>query len=66
MCSGKDCPFKEACYRFTAEKNQIKQSFFVEPPIKNGDCEMYTSNRQYSILEQLKEITNDSKTTNNQ
>ena len=39
-CSGENCPMKESCYRFTAEAGQM-QSYFIEPPIKDGKCEYY-------------------------
>jgi len=39
-CTGKGCPLKETCYRFTAHE-EIYQSFFVGVPIKNGQCEYY-------------------------
>jgi len=45
MCSGKNCPLKDLCYRFTAKKSAFMQSFFVEPPIKDGKCEYYWSNK---------------------
>ena len=40
MCSGEECPFKEKCYRFTAKPSEY-QSYFVEPPIKDGKCDHY-------------------------
>jgi hypothetical protein len=43
-CTGKDCPFKETCYRFTAPKSEFRQSYFFEPPIIKGEevtCEYY-------------------------
>ncbi len=45
-CSGKDCPFKEVCYRYTAPSSEFRQSFFVEPPIKNGECDEFWSNKK--------------------
>jgi len=44
MCSGKDCPFKETCYRYTATPSEYRQSYFFEPPIIKGEevtCEYY-------------------------
>ena len=41
MCEGKGCPFKESCYRFTAKPNEHRQSYFINEPIKNGECEYY-------------------------
>ena len=39
-CSGENCPMKESCYRFRAEADEM-QSYFIEPPIKDGKCEHY-------------------------
>jgi hypothetical protein len=39
-CEGDECPMKESCYRFTAPAEEY-QSYFVEPPIKDGKCHMY-------------------------
>ena len=40
MCKGTGCPHKEKCYRFTAEPC-IYQSYFLDPPIKDGKCDHY-------------------------
>lgn len=32
MCSGKNCPLKEECYRYTAKPNEHRQSYFMNPP----------------------------------
>ena len=44
MCSGKGCDLKDKCYRFTAPKSEFRQSYFCEPPIKDGKCDMYWDN----------------------
>lgn len=42
MCSGKNCPLKEKCYRFKAKPNKFMQSYFTIPPIKeDGTCEHF-------------------------
>ena len=47
MCSGKDCPMKQNCYRFTAKASDY-QSFFMNPPIKeDGTCDRYWLNDGY-------------------
>jgi hypothetical protein len=56
MCSGKDCPLKVGCYRFNAKKSEFRQSFFVDPPIKMGKCDMFWGERSQSIINQLKDI----------
>ncbi len=40
MCHGKDCPLKKKCFRYRAIPGHI-QSFFNEPPYKEGNCEYF-------------------------
>lgn len=56
MCKGTNCPYKESCYRFTANPNEFRQSYFIEPPFKDNDCEMYWGDLQTDIWKQLKDI----------
>lgn len=62
-CSGKDCPVKEKCYRFTARANAYRQSYFFQPPFKEVDgvftCKMYWGEQADAIWKQLKDITDD-------
>lgn len=58
MCKGTDCPLKENCYRFTAINNEYRKSYFVEPPFKEGKCEMFWGENSQQIFEQLKKILN--------
>ncbi len=37
-CTGEGCELKETCYRFTAPTG-MWQSYFMNPPIKDGKCE---------------------------
>ncbi len=50
MCSGANCPLKDECYRYTAEPSKFRQSYFMNPPIKDGKCEhqmeVYTKNKE--------------------
>ena len=41
MCEGKDCPIKETCYRYKATPSEFRQSYFIEAPYKDGECEYY-------------------------
>lgn len=41
MCPGEGCPLRETCYRYTARPTPHMQSYFVEPPYKDGKCEHY-------------------------
>jgi hypothetical protein len=56
MCRGNNCPYKESCYRFTANPNEFRQSYFIEPPFKDDKCEMYWGDTQHEIWNQLKDI----------
>jgi len=56
MCPGTNCPHKEKCYRFMAKPSEYWQSYFTEPPIKDGKCEYYWGENAESIWNQLKEI----------
>lgn len=58
MCKGTDCPLKESCYRYTANKNEILQSYFKEPPVKDGKCEMYWGNIYDNVEEEEEEEVN--------
>lgn len=40
-CEGGDCPLKERCYRYTAEADELHQSYFVEVPYNGTDCDHY-------------------------
>ena len=40
MCTGEECPKKQMCYRHTAKASDY-QSFFMTPPIKDGQCDHY-------------------------
>lgn len=43
MCEGLSCPLKESCHRFTANKNELYQSYFVDIPYDNEkkECKYY-------------------------
>ena len=64
MCPGTGCPQKEKCYRFTAKPSEYMQSYFMEPPIKDGKCDMYWGENAESIWNQLKDIMKDESETN--
>ena len=60
MCSGKDCKIKDRCYRFTAVKNEFRQSYFFNPPFEIKDntfsCEMFWGEESESIYKSIKNI----------
>lgn len=47
MCTGKGCKFRSNCYRFTAPKG-MRQSYFLDVPIKNSKCLHFWDNKQYN------------------
>lgn len=65
MCPGTDCPVKDKCYRFTANKNEMLQSYFLDVPgkIENDKftCDMYWGDNAESIWNLLKDITDGDK-----
>jgi len=61
MCKGKNCPIRDNCYRFTAKKDTIGQSYFVKEPIENGVCDMYWGKQNSYIVSQLQDIVNGKK-----
>lgn len=63
MCLGNDCPKKESCYRYTATPSKFRQSYFAEPPIKDGKCDYYWGENSESIMNQLNDIVNGRKET---
>lgn len=56
MCEGKNCPVKDKCYRFTATPSEYRQSYFTNPPIKEGECNMYWGENAENIFKQIKNI----------
>lgn len=50
-CEGKDCPFKDKCYRYTCPKNPYRQSYFVEIPFDKdkADCKYFSPNSKVEI-----------------
>jgi len=55
-CLGTGCPYKESCFRYTATPNEFRQSYFIDPPIKDGKCEMFWGEKSEAIFGELKEI----------
>ena len=61
LCGGTNCPHKEKCYRYTAKPSEFRQSYFAEPPIKDGKCDYYWGEQSEAIWNQLKDIVNGKK-----
>ena len=51
MCRGTDCPFKDNCYRHTANASEYRQSYFVIVPYnkEKEDCEHYWKDERHKI-----------------
>ena len=41
MCNGKNCDLASTCYRYKAEPSKYRQSYFVDAPIEDGQCDYY-------------------------
>ena len=61
-CTGKDCPVKEGCHRFTAQEGYW-QSWFMDTPheIVDGEfkCDSYWGDKAEAVWKQLKDITDE-------
>lgn len=54
-CEGTGCPVKEKCYRFTAKDSEFRQSYFIEPPYKDGKCDHYWGENAQDIWNQTED-----------
>lgn len=41
MCQDKECPQKNKCYRYSAIPSENLQSYFIETPRKENECDQY-------------------------
>jgi hypothetical protein len=41
MCNGQGCELKSTCYRYKAEPSEYRQSYFIEAPIEDEQCDYY-------------------------
>lgn len=58
-CTGEGCQDKDTCRRYTDPASEHNQSYFAEPPVKDGKCPMYWDEVGQSIIDALTEILND-------
>lgn len=49
MCRGDECPRKQSCYRYTAKASDY-QSFFMTPPVKDGECDHYWEDEPKELM----------------
>jgi len=40
-CNDTECPLKDKCYGWTANKNEYYQSYFIESPREWDNCEYF-------------------------
>lgn len=40
-CEGKECPIKDKCLRHTSITDKWNQTFFMEMPYLDGNCEFF-------------------------
>lgn len=41
LCHGGSCPITEECFRAMAKPDPFRQSYFAEPPFKDGKCDHF-------------------------
>ena len=46
MCEGINCEQRETCYRYIAKESPYRQSYFIDSPMKDGECEMFWDTRE--------------------
>ena len=58
MCSRRDCPDRNTCYRYLAEADEDYQSYIVvdKPIISHGECEMYWRCRNMAELKEFNRL----------
>jgi len=57
-CSGKDCPLKLECHRYTAKDSLVWQSYFFEVPFnhKLNTCEMLWNDNAEWLFQELERL----------
>lgn len=50
MCLDDECKKRLDCYRFTAPKSTILQSYFMESPRKGDNCDQYWEAHKKKII----------------
>ena len=43
MCDDKECPRAHTCYRFTANANPYRQSYFMQSPRHGDGCPQFVT-----------------------
>lgn len=63
-CSGKDCPLKTKCYRYTAPSNEDRQAYIREQ-YREGNCEYFWNNVEHNVSFIKSQKNVNSKTSDN-
>jgi hypothetical protein len=51
MCNDNSCPRAGQCYRFTANVNELYQSYFISSPLKDDkSCDEFWLDERHKIL----------------
>jgi len=51
-CKWEWCKFKNECYRYLCDKDEYLQSYFIDSPIKDWECEflrLIKNNNEWGI-----------------
>jgi len=56
MCNGGNCPLRNDCHRYTANKSEYSQSYFVDPPYIDDECDMFWSIKNSTVMKALNDI----------
>lgn len=55
MCKGNNCPLKNNCQRYIA-KASTYQSYFVDPPYIDDECDMFWEIKNSTKMKSLNDI----------
>jgi len=47
MCMNQECPSRNDCHRYTAQPNELRQSYADFKPDSSGKCESFWPNGPY-------------------
>ena len=56
QCQDISCPKKQTCLRFKGEPNKYQQSYFLESPLKDNECEFYYEIKENTPLTEKDEM----------
>lgn len=54
MCRGESCSIKDECYRYRAEPNIHRQSWFARSPMENKNCRYKVNIAPSDLIRQAK------------